>query len=126
MTNERARLFGEEWIAAWNAHDLDRILSHYSDDVVVTSAFVARVLGDGSVTVRGKPALRAYWARALEQFSDLTFTLFAAYPGVDSVVVHYRSIGGLVGAEFMRFDDTGRVFEAFAQYLPEADVPAPV
>lgn len=25
--------FAHEWIAAWNAHDLERILAHYADDV---------------------------------------------------------------------------------------------
>jgi len=26
----------QEWIAAWNAHDLERILAHYADDVELT------------------------------------------------------------------------------------------
>ena len=32
LTHEFARRFAEEWIAAWNAHDLERILAHYTDD----------------------------------------------------------------------------------------------
>ena len=32
--------FAAEWIAAWNAHDLDRILAHYAEGIV----FVKRVL----------------------------------------------------------------------------------
>jgi ketosteroid isomerase-like protein len=32
VTREFADPFAEEWIAAWNAHDLPRILSHYEDD----------------------------------------------------------------------------------------------
>ena len=27
-----AQAFAEEWVAAWNAHDLERILAHYRDD----------------------------------------------------------------------------------------------
>ena len=30
--NIDARTFAEEWVAAWNAHDLERILAHYSDE----------------------------------------------------------------------------------------------
>ena len=26
-----AEHFANDWIAAWNAHDLDRVLSHYAD-----------------------------------------------------------------------------------------------
>ncbi len=57
MTEAEAQEFALEWIAAWNSHDLDRILSHYADDVEVTSPLVETVLGPGKVTVRGKAAL---------------------------------------------------------------------
>ncbi len=29
--------FAIEWEAAWNAHDLNRILAHYAEDVVFRS-----------------------------------------------------------------------------------------
>lgn len=110
--------FAPEWIAAWNSHDLERILSHYSDDVTVTSAFAERVRGPGTGdTVRGKAALRAYWGLALERFTTLRFELLQAYPGVDSLVLTYHSVAGLIGAEYMRFDASGRVCEVRAHYV---------
>ena len=63
--------FAEEWIAAWNAHDLDRILSHYAADIVFRSPMIAAVTGDQSCIVRGIDALRAYWAQALARNPDL-------------------------------------------------------
>jgi ketosteroid isomerase-like protein len=35
-----AEHFASEWIAAWNAHDLTRVLSHYADDFEMSSALV--------------------------------------------------------------------------------------
>ena len=32
LTNEFANHFAEDWIAAWNADDLERVLAHYADD----------------------------------------------------------------------------------------------
>ena len=32
--------FAEEWITAWNTHDLDRILSHYAEDIVFRSPVI--------------------------------------------------------------------------------------
>jgi ketosteroid isomerase-like protein len=32
MDYERGQRFADEWYAAWNAHDLDAILDHYTDD----------------------------------------------------------------------------------------------
>jgi ketosteroid isomerase-like protein len=52
MTEADAQEFALEWIAAWNSHDLERILRHYTDDVEVTSPLVETVLGPGHYTVR--------------------------------------------------------------------------
>jgi ketosteroid isomerase-like protein len=30
ITKEFAQHFAEDWVASWNAHDLDRVLSHYT------------------------------------------------------------------------------------------------
>ena len=40
-----ARRFAEEWIAAWNAHDLERILPHYSDDFEMHSPLIVERMG---------------------------------------------------------------------------------
>lgn len=118
MTDPEARAFAAEWIAAWNRHDLDRILSHYAEEIEVTSPLVARVIGGSADTVRGKPALRAYWGPALQQFPDLEFKLLDVLPGVRSVVLHYRSIKDLIGAEFMEFDAAGKIRRVVAHYSP--------
>ena len=121
MTEGEAQLFGLMWVEAWNSHDLERILSHYTDDVEVTSPLMETVLGPGAHTVRGKQALREYWGPALASYPDLSFTLFRAYAGVRSVVIHYQSIQGLVGAEHMEFDDGGLVRRVVALYALGAD-----
>ena len=53
-----------ERVEAFNRHDLEAILSHYAESVALTSLLATRVLGDPAGTVRGKPALRAYFAKA--------------------------------------------------------------
>ena len=116
MTEAEAQDFAHEWIAAWNSHDLDRILEHYADDVEVTSPMVETVLGPGKTTVRGKAALRGYWGKALERYPDLRFVLYRAYAGSQSVVLHYQSVQALVGAECMELDADGRVRRVLAHY----------
>ena len=53
MDAEFALRFAEEWAAAWNSHDLDRILTHYADDVVFSSPHIVRRLGKSSGEVYG-------------------------------------------------------------------------
>src|SRR4051812_39784550 len=99
LTTEHAQMLAKEWIAAWNAHDLDAVLLHYAENVAFTSPFVARLLGSGQDTVHGKTALRDYFARALAVYPDLQFELHAVLTGVESFTVYYRSVGARLAAE---------------------------
>jgi uncharacterized protein (TIGR02246 family) len=45
--------YAEQWVQAWNAHDIEAVLDHFSDDVVFTS------LVDDSDKPAGQSALRA-------------------------------------------------------------------
>src|SRR6266566_3813221 len=72
----------QEWLAAWNAHDLERILAHYSEDLELISPFVAKLTGRSEGVVRGKAALRDCFARGLKAFPTLRFEFIRLYPGV--------------------------------------------
>jgi ketosteroid isomerase-like protein len=45
VTKDEAWNLANHWVAAWNAHDLDMILSHYDDAVELTSPVAAQVFG---------------------------------------------------------------------------------
>jgi hypothetical protein len=66
MDAEVALKFAEEWVAGWNSHDLERILTHYADDVVFSSPHIIERLGKPSGEVHGKDELRAYWGSGLQ------------------------------------------------------------
>jgi hypothetical protein len=116
LGEKEARAFAEEWAAAWNAHDLERILSHYCDDVTLTSPVVAQLLGQADGSVVGKPALRAYFQRGLAAFPQLRFDVERVAWGVSSVVVIYRNQRGSRTAEYMELADDGRVRRVVANY----------
>jgi len=110
-----AERFANEWIAAWNSHDLDRILAHYADDFEMSSPLIRTIAGEPSGKLRGKAAVGAYWANALAKVPDLRFELVQALAGVDSVTVYYKSHRGLC-AEVLHFGRGGKVRAAFAHY----------
>ncbi len=120
LTPEQADRFAHEWLAAWNAHDLERILAHYAEDVEFTSPFIVRVLGDPAGLVRGKAALRSYFARGLAAYPELWFTLRRVYPGVRSVVLEYESVNALLAAEVMELDAHGEIRRVQAHYRAPA------
>ena len=110
-----------EWIAAWNAHDLERILAHYADDVELISPFVAKLTGQSGGLLCGKAALRDCFARGLEAYPALQFDFIRVYVGVQSCVLEYRSVNGLRAAEMLEFDEQGKVQRVLAHYCDEAD-----
>ena len=116
VTGAHARSFAEEWIDAWNSHDLDRILAHYAENVVLTSPIAARLLNLADGTVTGKAALSGYFQKGLEAFPQLRFELIEVMWGLTSVVLHYRNQAGTKSGEFMEFDSEGKVVRVVANY----------
>lgn len=110
-----AEIFAEEWITAWNNHDLDAVLSHYVDDFEMQSPFIVRIAGEGSGKLTGKVAVRKYWEAALKLMPTLHFDLISTLIGVDSVTLYYMGAKGL-SAETFFFNEHGKVVKAFAHY----------
>lgn len=108
--------FASDWISAWNGHDLERILSHYDENVIFLSPVSQRLTGNGRV--EGKPALRAYWATAFERSPDLQFRLEAVYAGAGALTIAYRNQRDMAVTETFVFGDNGKVNFAAACYAP--------
>lgn len=116
MDRDFAAHFAAAWYSCWNAHDLDAILAHYSEDIEFTSPFVSRLAGNNSGVVLGRSALRSYFASALCSYPDLTFVPRRVFPGIRSLVLEYESVSGLLAAEFMEFAAPPLVSRVSAHY----------
>jgi hypothetical protein len=116
LSQQDAQRFAEEWTAAWNAHDLDRIVAHYSEDVEFTSPFIVKILNEPSGTLRGRESLRSYFGRALAVYPELHFELRRVCTSVASVVLEYTSVNGLQAAEVMMLTEGGKVERVWAHY----------
>ena len=116
MTKELAWGLAEEWVGAWNAHDLERIVAHYEDGVELTSPVAARLLGAADGKVVGKENLRAYFQRGLTAYPELNFKLEDVLWGLNSVVLYYTNQNGNRTAEFMELSAAGKVAKVVAHY----------
>jgi ketosteroid isomerase-like protein len=96
--------FSRHWAQAWNSRDLEGVLRHFHDDVVFTSPVAAQIVPGSNGMLRGKEALRAYWAEGLKRVPDLHFTVESVYAGVTALVIHYRNQKGILVNEVLIFD----------------------
>jgi hypothetical protein len=112
-----ARQFGQDWVNAWNSHDLDTILAHYDDDVELISPVALKLLNNGDGAVRGKTALGAYFLRGLQAYPELHFELIDVLWGLETVVVYYRNnVRQGKAAEVMQLTAAGKVRRVWANY----------
>lgn len=61
-----------------------------------------------------RETLGAYWSKALAAKPELHFELIATLKGVNSIVIHYKGLGGQLCAEFFVFGENGKVVESHA------------
>ena len=59
LTKEIALQFAGQWEKSWNSHDIERIISHYADDICLVSPIAGRIFGDPEV--KGIEVVREYF-----------------------------------------------------------------
>ncbi len=119
MREQTAQAFAAGWIAAWNAHDIDAILSHYAEDIEFSSPIARALTGEGRV--RGLADLRTYWTQGLSLNGALQFHLLDVLRGDGVLTLVYRNERQQCVAETFEFDAHGRVIRGFVCYGAAAD-----
>jgi hypothetical protein len=110
MSPLTASEFANTWIAAWNARDLSAVLAHYADDCVLHTPIAQWLLPSTRGVLVGKPAMAAYWAKALQRPGDWRFALTHVHTGVNSLGLAY---------EFCFFNAQHLVCLSHVLYAPE-------
>ena len=114
MDVQERETFAKAWLGGWNERDLNRIVSHYADDVEFQSPFAVHLLGDAWRTIKGKENLTHYFERVLEAVpGKIEFEFLGVFHGVDTVVVHFQS-KEFRCAEFMELNGEDKVRRAMA------------
>jgi predicted ester cyclase len=116
VTRDEAWNLANHWVAAWNARDLELIMTHYEEAIELTSPIAAQLLGKPDGKIVGITDLRAYFQRGLEAYPELHFRLEDVLWGLNSVVLYYTNQKGTRTAEFMELSATGKVARVVANY----------
>ncbi len=108
--------FANEWLDAWNKHDVDLIMKHYDNSIEFCSPIVQKVLGKADGIVYGIDNLREYFSRQLKTFPTLHFQLLDVFASPKSVVLYYKINRGLMAAECMILNSQMKAIQVFANY----------
>jgi len=114
---EFAKEFAKDWVLAWNSHDLEKILSHYSDDFIIESPLAEKRIPESKGKVVGKNNVRIYWKMGLDTNKNLEFEIIDLFCGVGYVTIYYdnKSTGKRV-IEMLHFNQEKLVDRAIVNY----------
>lgn len=117
ITEDFAKAFAAKWVAAWNSHDLDIILSHYSEDFIIETPKALLMVPESKGIVSGKENVRAYWTIGLQRIPNLHFEIIDVLTGINSMTIYYLNTAtGSKSAENLFFNEAGEVHRAFVMY----------
>jgi|tagenome__1003787_1003787.scaffolds.fasta_scaffold20746808_2 hypothetical protein len=91
IDREAAVAAAAAWLDAWNAHDPERVVAHFADDVLVASPVAAQLRPGSEGVLRGKAEVLSYYRDGLASSPGLHFSLVDVCTGVDGYTVVYRN-----------------------------------
>lgn len=116
MTYEDVAAHAKDWIEAWNAHDLERIMSHYSQDVVFEAETVRARWGKPDGKLIGIEELKKHFALGLKLAPQLKFQLEQVLIAPSGYAVLYSRENGNRVIDCVILNDAGQAVKVTAYY----------
>jgi SnoaL-like domain len=116
LTDMDARGHADQWLAGWNARDLDAVMACYSDDVDFAAPTVVTRWDRPDGRLHGKAELRRHFERGMQLAPELEFTeeTFLTSPG--GYALFYRRENGNRALDVVELDRQGRAARVRAFY----------
>jgi len=114
MTYEDAQAHAQDWINAWNAHELDKIMLHYSQDVVFEVETAKKRWN--KPRLHGIEELRKHFTLGLELAPRLTFHLEQVFLAPSGYAILYQRENGNRVIDCVTPDESGRATKVTAYY----------
>ena len=116
-TSSELRMIAEDWIRAWNARDLDRIMVHYATDVEFEANTVVVRWHKPDGKLRGLTELREHFRLGLSLAPQIRFTLEQVFSAPSGYALLYRRDNGNQVLDVVELNDDGKAQKVKAYYL---------
>lgn len=106
-----------DWIDAWNQHDLERIMHHYSEDIQFTAQTVVTRWAKADGKLIGKEELRKHFEKGLSLAPQIHFTLEEILFAPNGYAVLYHRENGNRVLDAVELNEAGLAVKVTAYYL---------
>jgi hypothetical protein len=110
------KAIAEDWITAWNAHDLDRIMSHYADDVEFEANTVVKRWNKPDGKLLGIAELREHFKLGLSLAPQIHFTFEQIFFVPSGYAVLYRRDNDNQVIDVVELNEAGKARRVKAFY----------
>lgn len=108
--------FANNWLAAWNSKDIEKIIEFYSDEIVLVSPIVKNLTGYQDGIIIKKSEIKDMWLKVFQQIPELQYSLVAVVVGIDSLTIHYTSSLCDMVADVLKFDRDWKIIKSCTYY----------
>jgi hypothetical protein len=116
LNDKWGQQFAEEWLDAWNTHDIDRILESYAESFIMISPTVKEITGHNFGFLCGKDELKNLYFKIFEDIPDLKLNLMAIAVGIKSLTIYYSSSNYQLTVDVFEFDSKWKIYKSHAYY----------
>lgn len=116
MTNDEARHFAMEWANYWNSGDIDKIMSHYAQDIEMYSPLIKELMGIESGAITGWENLKKYFLAGLDKYPDNKFQIKSVFRSVDSISILFTGATGDLVSETLFLTKDFKIQKMIAHY----------
>lgn len=100
MNTVFAKKFSKDFINSWNSHDIEKIISHYAEELEFKSPLVVKRYSDPNGTIYDREKLQEYFLIGLTNNPKLTFKFKQLLLGVNGLTLYYENARGGETAEY--------------------------
>jgi ketosteroid isomerase-like protein len=111
MDIKQITVAAKDWIMAWNSGNIEKILDHYTDDVILYSAAAKRRWNSADGKLIGKSAVENHFRKAFEEVPGMRLEFVKLLTGTEGMVLIYKRETGMMTADFILFGDNDKIKE---------------
>ncbi|ATX75850.1 Cif family virulence factor [Reinekea forsetii] len=116
MDIDFAKSFSEEWIQSWNSHDIEKIISHYAEELEFKSPLIVERYSDPDGIIYKREKLKEYFLIGLAKNPSLKFGSKQVLLGVNCLTLYYQNARGGETAELFEFNESHKVIRSVSCY----------
>lgn len=100
ISYEQVDQFVEIWVAAWNSHDVPKLMSLYDEGLVISSPMIREYADAPQESfLYGKADYGRFCEKIFENFPDFQVRVLAVAVGVEKFTIHYTGLNEILFAE---------------------------